>query len=64
MDPDAALAHHLEVNNPPQEGHLFAYCHKNGHRPLTKSIVLNKGFGNPRSTRVRVWRVGVRVWNV
>ena len=40
MDPDAALAHHLEVNNPPQEGHLFAYRHKNGHRPLTKSRFL------------------------
>ena len=40
MDPDTALAHHLEVNNPPQDGHLFAYCHKNGHRPLTKSKFL------------------------
>jgi len=27
-------------------------------------IVLSKGFGNPRGTWVRVWRVGVRVWNV
>ena len=40
IDPDTALAHHLEVNNPPQEGHLFAYRHKNGHRPLTKSKFL------------------------
>jgi len=24
MDPDMVLAHHLEVNNPPQDGHLFA----------------------------------------
>jgi len=30
------LAHHLDVNNPPQEGHLFTYHHKNRHRPLTK----------------------------
>jgi hypothetical protein len=27
-------------------------------------VVLSKGFGNPRGTWVRVWRVGVRVWNV
>lgn len=40
IDPNAALAHHLEVNNPPQEGHLFAYRHKNSHRPLTKSKFL------------------------
>ena len=25
IDPDMALAHHLKVNNPPQEGHLFVY---------------------------------------
>ena len=40
IDPDMALAHHLEVNNLPQEGHLFTYHHKNGHRPLTKSKFL------------------------
>lgn len=40
MDPDAALAHHLEVNNPPQDSHLFAYRLKNTHRPLTKSKFL------------------------
>ena len=37
IDPDAALAHHLEVNAPPDNAHLFAYRHKSGHRPLTKS---------------------------
>ena len=42
MDPDAALAHHLEVNNPPQEGHLFAYHHKNKYRSLTKSKFLTE----------------------
>lgn len=36
-DPKAALSHHLEVNNPSFQGHLFAYRHKNGHWPLTKS---------------------------
>ena len=40
MDPNTVLAHHLEVNDPPQDGHLFAYHHKNGHRPLTKSKFL------------------------
>ena len=40
IDPNMALAHHLKVNNPPQEGHLFAYHHKNRHRPLTKSKFL------------------------
>ena len=42
FDPNMALAHHLEVNNLPQEGHLFVYHHKNGHRPLTKSKFLTE----------------------
>ena len=37
IDPDAALAHHLKVNMPPDNAHLFAYHHKTVHRPLTKS---------------------------
>ena len=40
MDPDTALARHLEVNDPPPDGHLFAYRHKNGYRPLTKTKFL------------------------
>ena len=40
MDPDMALAHHLEINNPPPDGHLFAYRHKNRYRPLTKTKFL------------------------
>jgi len=40
MDPNTALAHHLKVNNPPQDGHLFTYHHKNGYRPLMKSKFL------------------------
>ena len=40
MDPNTVLAHHLEVNDPPQDRHLFAYCHKNRHWPLTKSKFL------------------------
>ena len=42
MDPDLVLAHHLEINNPPPDGHLFAYHHKNGYRPLTKTKFLAK----------------------
>ncbi|KAF8834533.1 hypothetical protein BDN67DRAFT_914799, partial [Paxillus ammoniavirescens] len=36
-DPQAALQNHFNMNNPPTDGHLFAYKHKGGHRPLTKS---------------------------
>jgi hypothetical protein len=37
-DPEAAMENHLRVNNPPLEGHLFAYksAGESGHRPLTK----------------------------
>jgi len=45
-DPDAALANHLAVNNPPEEAHLFAYRHKKGNRfvwqPLTKNKFLER----------------------
>jgi len=39
-DPRAALANHLEVNQPPQVAHLFAYRHNTTYRPLTKAIFL------------------------
>jgi len=42
LDPDSALAHHLEINDPPLNDHLFAYHHKNGHRPLTKPKFLTE----------------------
>ena len=42
VDPDAALAHHLEVNTPPDHAHLFAYRYKTGHRPLTKSKFISE----------------------
>ena len=38
MDPDTALAHYREVNNPPPDSHLFTYHHKNRYRPLTKAM--------------------------
>jgi len=39
-DPNAALTNHLEVNQPPQTAHLFAYRHNSAHRPLTKTTFL------------------------
>ncbi|KIK91270.1 hypothetical protein PAXRUDRAFT_149872 [Paxillus rubicundulus Ve08.2h10] len=36
-DPQAAFQNHIAVNNPPLDGHLFAYKHKDGYCPLTKS---------------------------
>ena len=35
-DPEAALLAHLALNQPPQNGPLFAYKHGKSHRPLTK----------------------------
>ncbi|KAJ7160562.1 hypothetical protein C8R43DRAFT_881511 [Mycena crocata] len=39
-DPRAALENHMRVNAPPANGHLFAYKHKSGHRPLTKAAFI------------------------
>ena len=36
-NPEAVLQHHLGVNDPPDNQHLFAYHYKTGHRPLTKT---------------------------
>ncbi|KIJ06991.1 hypothetical protein PAXINDRAFT_91135, partial [Paxillus involutus ATCC 200175] len=36
-DPQAAFQNHIVVNSPPVDNPLFAYRHKGGHRPLTKS---------------------------
>ena len=45
-DPDAALANHLQVNNPPDDHHLFAYRYQRGikmeHRALTKTKFLER----------------------
>ena len=41
-DPEAAFLHHLQTNNPPLSGALFAYRHKNSHRPLTKQKFLTR----------------------
>ncbi|KAJ7740114.1 hypothetical protein B0H16DRAFT_1664503 [Mycena metata] len=39
-DPKRAFQNHLLVNDPPANGHLFSYRHKNSHRPLTKPAFL------------------------
>ena len=36
-DPEAALTHHMALNKPPEDGHLFAYLKNSCFRPLTKS---------------------------
>jgi hypothetical protein len=41
-DPQAALAKHLTVNNPPQDQPLFAWRHPSGLRPLTRNEFLKR----------------------
>ena len=41
-DPTAALAQHLQVNQPSEASHLFAYKATNTHHPLTKSKFLER----------------------
>ena len=36
-DPEAAFTHHLALNKPPPDGHLFAYLKNSRFRPLTKT---------------------------
>ena len=42
VDPQAALANHLEVNKPPEDGHLFSFKHENTMRPMTRAILLTR----------------------
>jgi hypothetical protein len=39
-DPEAALNNHLQINQPPADGPLFAYRHGKGFRALTKTKML------------------------
>lgn len=41
-DPEAALAAHFAINDPPADTALFSYRHKNGHRVLTKPVFLQR----------------------
>lgn len=42
VDPQAAFANHLRVNNPPDNQPLFAWRHPNGLRPLTRSEFIKR----------------------
>jgi len=40
-DPKAALEHHLRLNKPPHNTHLFAYPHAQQYRPLSRRTFLS-----------------------
>jgi hypothetical protein len=42
INPISELENHFSINNPPADGHLFAYLHSGTHRPLTKRSFLNR----------------------
>jgi hypothetical protein len=42
VDPQSALANHIKINDPPVDGHLFAFKHNNAMRPMTRSIFLTR----------------------
>lgn len=42
VDPCAAWANHVSINDPPKNGPLFAYRSKKGHTPLTKSAFIKR----------------------
>ena len=42
MDPTAALGNHLQINQPSEASHLFAYKATNARRPLTKAKFLER----------------------
>jgi hypothetical protein len=41
-DPKANFHNHIRINSPPRDGHLFAYRHNKGYRPLTKRAFLDR----------------------
>jgi hypothetical protein len=41
-DPQTALENHLKVNNPPKDGHLFAFKHGQTTRPMTKYTFITR----------------------
>jgi hypothetical protein len=42
VDPEAALANHFAINNPPHDKALFSWKHPQGLRPLTRSEFLKR----------------------
>ncbi|KAG1763210.1 hypothetical protein EV702DRAFT_1205776 [Suillus placidus] len=61
-DPKAAILNHFSVNEPLLDSHLFAWRHKKGLRPLTRSefwkrisgIVKRAGLGNLKGHGLRI----------
>jgi hypothetical protein len=41
-DPEAAMARHLQLNNPSPSQHVFTWSHPRGPRPLTRTAFLNR----------------------
>ncbi|THH04880.1 hypothetical protein EW146_g10052, partial [Bondarzewia mesenterica] len=41
-DPEAAYRHHLDLNCPPSDDHLFAYQYNGSYQPLTKTCFLQR----------------------
>lgn len=42
VDPQAALANHLKVNNPPDDGHLFSFEAKGKRRPMSRNVFIRR----------------------
>jgi hypothetical protein len=43
VDPQWALANHIEINNPPPKSHLFSFKHPiDGMRPMTRTILITR----------------------
>lgn len=61
-DPKAAMLNHFTINDPPRDSHLFAWKHKKGMRPLTRSefwkrisgIVKRADLGNLKGHGLRI----------
>ena len=41
-DPKAALKHHLWINNPPKDAHLFSFKYNGSFRPMSRHIFLDR----------------------
>ena len=42
VDPESALANHLNIKKPPPNAHLFSYRYQKGHRPMTRDSFLQR----------------------
>jgi hypothetical protein len=62
-DPRHALRHHLNINQPPDDQHLFAYRHNGSWRELHKSTLISRlrkagKEGNIRLPSGHAFRIG------